>query len=89
MMRLPGVARFVEAIAPAPGDGPSEETMDNGFYECRLVGTADDGTKAWARIAGKGDPGNRATVTFVCESALALATQTGPVAGRHSVARDF
>ena len=53
VMRLPGVGRFVEAIAPAPGDGPSEETMDNGFYECRLVGTADDGTKAWARDRGK------------------------------------
>ncbi len=81
MMRLPGVGRFVEAIAPAPGDGPSEETMDNGFYECRLVGTADDGTKAWALIAGKGDPGNRATVTFVCESALALATQLEQLPG--------
>ena len=55
--------------------------MDNGFYECRLVGTADDGTKAWARIAGKGDPGNRATVTFVCESALALATQADQLPG--------
>jgi short subunit dehydrogenase-like uncharacterized protein len=75
VMRMPGVGRFVEAIAPAPGDGPSEQTMDNGFYQCRLVGTADDGTKAWALIAGRGDPGNRATVKFVCESALALATQ--------------
>ena len=50
--------------------------MDNGFYECRLIGIADDGTKAWARIAGKGDPGNRATVMFACESAIALATET-------------
>ncbi len=75
MMRLPGVGRIVEAIAPAPGDGPSEQTMDDGFYECRLLGTADDGSKAWALIAGSGDPGNRATVKFVCESALALATQ--------------
>ncbi len=81
VMRLPGVGRFVEAIAPAPGDGPSEETMDNGFYECRLVGIADDGTKAWARIAGKGDPGNRATVMFACESAIALATQPDQLPG--------
>jgi len=84
MMRLPGVARFVEAIAPAPGDGPSDEAMNNGFYECRLVGIADDGTKAWARIAGKGDPGNRATVTFVCESALAIATQSDQLPGGSS-----
>ncbi len=75
IMRMPGVGRAVAAIAPAPGDGPSEETMDSGYYQCRLVGTADDGTKAWALIAGRGDPGNRATVKFACESALALATQ--------------
>ena len=81
MMRMPGVGRLVEAIAPSPGEGPSEETMDNGFYECRLVGTAGDGSKAWALIAGKGDPGNRATVKFVCESALALATQRDRLPG--------
>ena len=75
VVRLPGVGRFVAALAPPPGDGPSEDTMDNGFYECRLVGTANDGAKAWALIAGSGDPGNRATVKFVCESALALATE--------------
>jgi short subunit dehydrogenase-like uncharacterized protein len=81
LMRLPGVSRIVAAIAPPPGDGPSEDTMDNGFYECRLVGTADDGTKAWALVAGKGDPGNRATVKFVCESALALATERDRLPG--------
>jgi short subunit dehydrogenase-like uncharacterized protein len=81
LLRLPGVTRFVEAFAPAPGEGPSQQTMDDGFYECRLVGTADDGSKAWALIAGAGDPGNRATVKFVCESALALATQRDRLPG--------
>src|SRR4051812_8471918 len=81
VMRLPGVARFVAAVAPPPGEGPSDDTMDNGFYECRLVGTANDGTKAWALFAGKGDPGNRATVKFVCESALALATERDRLPG--------
>ena len=81
LLRVPGVGRVIEAIAPSPGDGPSEATMDNGFYECRLVGTADDGAKAWALIAGKGDPGNRATVKFVCESALCLAMQRDHLPG--------
>jgi len=73
MARVPGVNRLIEAIAPAPGEGPSEETMDEGFFECLLVGRADDGERVWARIADSGDPGNRATVKFLCESALALA----------------
>jgi short subunit dehydrogenase-like uncharacterized protein len=73
LARLPGVDRLIAAIAPAPGAGPSESVMDDGFFECLLVGEAHDGTKAWARIADRGDPGNRATVKFVCEAALCLA----------------
>jgi short subunit dehydrogenase-like uncharacterized protein len=73
MMRLPGVGRALAALGPAPGEGPSEETMDNGYFECRLLGIADDDSRVWALIEGTGDPGNRATVKFVCESALALA----------------
>jgi len=73
MMRLPGVGRALAALGPSPGEGPSEETMDNGYFECRLLGVADDDSKVWALIEGDGDPGNRATVKFVCESALALA----------------
>ncbi len=73
LVRIPGANRLIEAVAPAPGQGPSEETMDDGFFECLLVAHAHDGTRAWARIADRGDPGNRATVKMVCESALCLA----------------
>ena len=33
------------------------------------------------RIAGRGDPGNRATTRFVCEAALALATEPEALPG--------
>jgi short subunit dehydrogenase-like uncharacterized protein len=71
--RLPGLDRVLAMVAPPPGEGPSEETMDAGFFECLLVARADDGSRAWARLEDRGDPGNRATVKFVCESALCLA----------------
>ncbi len=80
-MRIPGAARALAAIAPAPGDGPSEDAMDGGFFECRALGIADDGTKGWALIEGEGDPGNRATVKFVSESALALAVNRDALPG--------
>lgn len=64
---------FLKALAPSPGHGPSEATMDNGFFKCELVGIAVDGRKVRGVISDKGDPGNRATVKFLCESALALA----------------
>ena len=71
--RLPASADFVARFVPAPGEGPTEATMDNGYFRALFVGTADDTTKAWAEIADRGDPGNRVTVKILCEAALALA----------------
>jgi short subunit dehydrogenase-like uncharacterized protein len=61
--------RFV----PAPGQGPSEASMDNGFFRTRLLAEAADGRKALATFSDTGDPGNRATVKMLCEAALTLA----------------
>jgi short subunit dehydrogenase-like uncharacterized protein len=60
-------------LLPAPGQGPSERSMDKGSFRCELMGESASGTQVRGRIAGKGDPGNRATTLFVCEAAIALA----------------
>jgi short subunit dehydrogenase-like uncharacterized protein len=73
--------RFLKALAPNPGQGPSEATMDNGFFKCELVGTSTDGRKVRGVISDQGDPGNRATVKFLCESALALALEFDALPG--------
>ena len=72
-MRLGVGRRIARALAPAPGEGPSQSAMDNGRWRCELVGRASSGQMLRATLSGKGDPGNRATTIFVCESALALA----------------
>lgn len=59
----------------APGAGPSKETMDNGWFRTDLHATGEDGRTATCTIRHKGDPGNRATVRFLCESALALSVE--------------
>ncbi len=82
--KVPGAPNLLEKIVPSPGEGPSEASMDNGFFECLLVGTAEDGSKAWAKISGKGDPGNRATVMFLCESALCLVMDRNKLPGGES-----
>jgi len=46
--------------------------MDRGGFRCELVGRSASGLVLRARVSAKGDPGNRATTVFVCESALAL-----------------
>ena len=72
-LRLAPVRALVRRIAPAPGEGPSARTMDDGGFRCELVGRSAGGHVVRGRIAGRGDPGNRATTRFVCEAALALA----------------
>ncbi|MEX0272566.1 trans-acting enoyl reductase family protein [Leptolyngbyaceae cyanobacterium UHCC 1019] len=69
---------------PQPGSGPSEQTMNEGWFSCELVGTAMDGRKVRGLIRDQGDPGNRATVKFVCESALSLALQADELPGGRS-----
>jgi short subunit dehydrogenase-like uncharacterized protein len=64
-----------KALMPAPGSGPSDASMDGGSFRCELIGKSASGKLVRGRIAGRGDPGNRATTTFVCESALALAIE--------------
>ena len=49
--------------------------MDGGSFRCELVGKTASGKLLRGRVEGQGDPGNRATTKFVCESALALALQ--------------
>ena len=72
LARVPGVGNVLQTLGPAPGQGPSEAAMDDGFFEGYFVARADDDSRTWACIADRGDPGNRATVKLVCESALCL-----------------
>jgi len=64
----------VRPWVPKPGRGPSVKTMDQGFFRCQAIATAEDGEEAEVRMVAQGDPGNRVTVTALCEAALALAT---------------
>jgi short subunit dehydrogenase-like uncharacterized protein len=72
---------LLQPFLPQPGSGPSEQTMNEGWFSCELVGTAIDGRKVRGLIRDQGDPGNRATVKFVCESALSLALRPDELPG--------
>jgi len=74
-MLLSPVRSLARKMAPAPGQGPSERAMDNGWFRCELVGHSASGETVRALISDQGDPGNRATTKMLCESALALAHQ--------------
>ena len=65
--------KVVRSFFPKPGEGPSDEVMKNGFFECMLLAEAEDGERGLFRIYSKGDPGYSVTSKFVSESALTLA----------------
>lgn len=72
---------LMKPLLPKPGNGPSEKTMNEGWFLCDLVGVASDGRKVKGVIRDQGDPGNRATVKFLCESALSLALNSDQLPG--------
>lgn len=80
IMPLSPARQLLQTLLP-PGSGPAESTMENGWFRCELIGWADDGCRVHGLIADQGDPGNRATVKFLCESGLSLALNTAELPG--------
>jgi short subunit dehydrogenase-like uncharacterized protein len=80
-LQLAPVRALARRLAPAPGEGPSEGSMNRGSFRCELVGLGAGGEIVRARVADRGDPGNRATTKMVCEAALALAGKADSLPG--------
>lgn len=86
MMIAPGIGELgkaaAEAIAkmnpmnsdkgPAPGEGPSKEERETGFYEIVFVAEMPDGQSVTAVVKGDKDPGYGSTSKMIAESALCL-----------------
>ncbi len=83
-MTLAPMRALAGKLAPGPGTGPSEGSMNRGSFRCELVGTSASGHAVRGRIADRGDPGNRATTKMVCEAALCLALQFDELPGGRS-----
>ena len=74
---------ILKSFLPKPGEGPSEETMENGFFEIELLGIhptdRDKDMRVW--IYGDKDPGYKSTAKMISESAMALAQDDLSVGG--------
>ncbi|RNC85973.1 MAG: hypothetical protein ED557_04180 [Balneola sp.] len=64
--------KLVRTLAPAPGEGPSEKSIEEGFFKITSIANSTSGKRASVACSYPGDPSNKATVFFLCESALAL-----------------
>jgi short subunit dehydrogenase-like uncharacterized protein len=57
---------------PKPGEGPTKEERDNGFYDIMFIGQDLNGKTHIASVAGTLDPGYGSTSRMIAESALCL-----------------
>ncbi|MFD2533126.1 saccharopine dehydrogenase family protein [Gracilimonas halophila] len=64
---------FLKKIMPAPGEGPSEDQIQNGYFKMKAMANDSQGNHHTLTMSYPGDPGNKSTVFFLCESALCLA----------------
>jgi short subunit dehydrogenase-like uncharacterized protein len=64
---------FGGAGMPKPGEGPTPEERENGFYDILFIAEADDGRTVRAAVKGDKDPGYGSTAKILAEAGLALA----------------
>jgi short subunit dehydrogenase-like uncharacterized protein len=62
-------------VLPKPGQGPSREDRDAGFYDILLIGETSDGRTLRVSVKGDKDPGYGSTSKMIAESAICLARE--------------
>ena len=71
------IKKIVDFILPKSGEGPSEKTRINGYYNLRFYLTADKITYV-SKVLGDMDPGYGSTSKMLAESAICLALDEIP-----------
>ena len=63
---------------PKPGEGPTKEERETGFYDVLFIAEYPDGRTARLSVKGDRDPGYGSTSKMISETAIALCEQDGP-----------
>ena len=66
--------------SPKPGEGPTAEERETGFYDLLFIGAATDGRQVRVAVKGDRDPGYGSTSKMVAETAICL-VRAADVAG--------
>ena len=66
------------ARPPKPGEGPSAEERENGFYDVVFVGEWPDGRRLQFGVKGRYDPGYGSTSRMLAETGMALLASDAP-----------
>ncbi len=60
-------------VVPKPGEGPSANAQEEGFYDLRFIGKTADGRTLRTRVTGDRDPGYGSTGKMLGQAAACLA----------------
>ncbi|MDH4466332.1 MAG: saccharopine dehydrogenase NADP-binding domain-containing protein [Acidovorax sp.] len=66
---------------PKPGEGPSREERENGFYDVLFLGTDEAGNAVRVGVKGDRDPGYGSTSKMITEAAVCLLQDAKDTAG--------
>ena len=66
---------------PKPGEGPSREERDAGFYDLLFIGEGPGGERIDCVVTGDKDPGYGSTSKMIAETALCLVEEAGGAGG--------
>ena len=66
---------------PQPGEGPSKEERETGFFDAAFIGLAPDGRKVVVSVKGDKDPGYGSTSKMIAETAICLVKEAPDVPG--------
>jgi short subunit dehydrogenase-like uncharacterized protein len=77
--------RVMQARLPKPGEGPSKESRERGYFKVRVLAETEDGVRLSARVEGHSDPGYGETSKMLGESALCLAKDDEALPDRFGV----
>jgi short subunit dehydrogenase-like uncharacterized protein len=64
--------RMASTAGPKPGEGPSKEERENGFYDLLYLAIAPDGRQVRISVKGDRDPGYGSTSKMMAECAVCL-----------------
>ena len=77
--------KILAKAVTAPGDGPSKEARDAGYFETHVVAEAEGGERLRGLVAGDSDPGYGETAKMLAESALCLSLDADQLDKRYGV----
>ncbi len=79
------IKKVVNRFFPKPGEGPSKEVREAGFFYLLFLGQLADGRQLKAKVKGDKDPGYGSTSKMLAESAVCLAVDREQLPDRYGV----